>query len=64
MMEDHEHDRLLKTHAMVHIIDDKPQSTIRWMMSKTASKVSGARNLVRTLRDKIAIGLAESEADL
>ena len=64
IMEDHEHDRLLKTHAMVHIIDDKPQSTIRWMMSKTASKVSGARNLVRTLRDKIAIGLAESEADL
>lgn len=64
MMEDHEHDRLVASHAMVHIIDDKPQSTIRWMMSKTASKVSGARNLVRTLRDKIAIGLAESEADM
>ena len=63
MMEDHEHERLVASHAMVHIIDDKPQSTIRWMISKTASKVSGARGLIRTLRDKIAIGLAESEAD-
>ena len=63
MMEDHEHERLVASHAMVHIIDDKPQSTIRWMISKTANKVSGARGLIRTLRDKIAIGLAESEAD-
>ena len=63
LMEDQERDRLVATHAMVHIIDDKPQSTIRWAMSKTATKVSGARNLIRSLRDKIAIGLAESEAD-
>jgi len=64
MMEDEEHDRLVATHAMVHIIDDKPQNTIRWVMSKTATKVSGARNLIRSLRDRIAIGLAESEADV
>jgi hypothetical protein len=63
MMEDQEHDRLVATHAMVHIIDDKPQSTIRWMLSKTAAKVSGARNLVRRYRDRIANGLVESEVD-
>ena len=39
MMEDHEHDRLscFACHGS-HIIDDKPQSTIRWMMPKTVSQ--------------------------
>jgi hypothetical protein len=63
LMTDDEHDRLVKTHAMVMIHDDKPKSMMRRAVTKAASKAAAAKSLLRTVRDSFAEKVVIRDAD-